>query len=139
MVKDTLNLIGHSRKEIKFCISFIRDTFLIRFTVYKILRVFLENGCRKYARPHVIAFMTKLVSKCNRGVSGMSYIGFSKILTNIFSLVILADSGVIKFLIDWNMFDCDLVLRSCRKLDLQQQDHSRGGSKATGEVRHQEK
>ena len=37
--------------------------------------VFKENGCQKYTRPHVIAFRTKLVSKCSKQVPGMSYIG----------------------------------------------------------------
>ena len=90
----------------------------------------------------------------------MSYIGLSKIPTIIFSLVSLADGGVIKFLIDWDMFYCNRVIRSCRKLDLppfpsitletlyaycinkgnratieveeRQQGHDRGGRKATG-------
>ena len=39
MVEDTLNLMPHFRKEINMRIFFIRDTFLIRFTVYEILRV----------------------------------------------------------------------------------------------------
>ena len=39
-VEDTLNLITHSRKRMKMCIFFIRDTFLIWFTVYEILGVF---------------------------------------------------------------------------------------------------
>ena len=40
MVGDTLNLRTHSIQEIKFYITFIRSTFLIRLTVYEILRVF---------------------------------------------------------------------------------------------------
>ena len=51
MAVDTLNLITHSLMEITFYISFLLCTFLIRLTVYEILRVFLENGCRKYASP----------------------------------------------------------------------------------------
>ena len=37
---DTLNLTPHYRKEIEYCIFFIRDTFFIWLTVYEILRVF---------------------------------------------------------------------------------------------------
>ena len=33
--------------EIKFCIFFVRDTFLIWLTVYEILRVFWEHGFQK--------------------------------------------------------------------------------------------
>ena len=51
MVEDTLNLIAHSIMEIKFCISFISSTFLIRFTVYEILRVFWKLDFQKYASP----------------------------------------------------------------------------------------
>ena len=42
LVEDTLNLIAHFRKEIRFCISFIRDTFSIWLTVYEIMRVFFK-------------------------------------------------------------------------------------------------
>ena len=42
LVNDTLNLIAHYWKEIKFCIFFIRDTFFIWFTVYEILRFFFR-------------------------------------------------------------------------------------------------
>ena len=41
MVGDILNLIAHSIMEIKFYITFISNTFLIRLTVYEILRVFV--------------------------------------------------------------------------------------------------
>ena len=51
MVEDTLNLIAHSIMEIKFCISFISSTFLIRFTFYEILRVFWKLDFQKYASP----------------------------------------------------------------------------------------
>ena len=51
LVEDTFNLITHSRKEMKLCIFFIRDTFLIWFTVYEIFRVLWENGCTKKTRP----------------------------------------------------------------------------------------
>ena len=47
MVEDTLNLIAHSIWEIKFYISFISGTFLIRFTVYEILRVFWKIAFEK--------------------------------------------------------------------------------------------
>ena len=40
MVEDTLNLRTHYRKEIRFYITFTSSTFLIRLTVYEILRVF---------------------------------------------------------------------------------------------------
>ena len=41
MVGDILNLIAHFILEIKFYITFISNTFLIRLTVYEILRVFV--------------------------------------------------------------------------------------------------
>ena len=40
MVEDTLNLMAHTLQEIKFYTSFVSSTFLIRLTVYEILRVF---------------------------------------------------------------------------------------------------
>ena len=40
MVEDTLNLMAHFIREIKFYTSFVSSTFLIRLTVYEILRVF---------------------------------------------------------------------------------------------------
>ena len=51
MVRDTLSLIAHSIMEIKFCIAFISSTFLIRLTVYEILRVFGFLDFQKYASP----------------------------------------------------------------------------------------
>ena len=56
LVEDTLNLMAHSIKEIKFSIFFIRDTFLIWLTVYEILRVFWEHGCQKHTRFHILSF-----------------------------------------------------------------------------------
>ena len=46
--------------------------------------VFMGNISGKYISLHVVAYLTKLVSKCTRGVPGMSYIGFLYILTIYF-------------------------------------------------------
>ena len=51
MVEDTLSLIAHSIMEIQFYISFVSSTFLIRLTVYEILRVFWKMDFRKYTIP----------------------------------------------------------------------------------------
>ena len=40
LVEDTLDLIAYFRKEIRFCIFFICDTFLILLTVYEIICFF---------------------------------------------------------------------------------------------------
>ena len=62
LVEDTLNLMTHSRKEIQFSISFIRDTFFIWLTVYEIMRLFWEHGCQKTQDSIFWASITKLVS-----------------------------------------------------------------------------
>ena len=46
--------------------------------------VFMGNISWKYIRLHVVAYLTKLVSKCTKRVPGMSYIGFLYILTIYF-------------------------------------------------------
>ena len=51
MVEDTLNLIAHSLQEIKFYISFVSGTFLIRLTVYEILRVFWKMAFENAQAP----------------------------------------------------------------------------------------
>ena len=53
LVEDTLNLIAHSRKEIRFCISFIRDTFLIWLTVYEIMRGKKKTSLSRKRQPKV--------------------------------------------------------------------------------------
>ena len=62
LVEDTLNLMTHSRKEIKFSMFFIRDTFFIWLTVFEILRVFWEHGCKNTQDSIFWASISKLVS-----------------------------------------------------------------------------
>ena len=62
LVRDTLNLITHSIKEIQLSIFFIRDTFLIWLTVYEIWRLFWEYGCQKTQDSIFWPSITKLVS-----------------------------------------------------------------------------
>ena len=50
-VGDILNLIVHSIMEIKICITFISNTFLIRLTVYEILRVFWKMAFENTQAP----------------------------------------------------------------------------------------
>ena len=51
MVEDTLHLMTHSIREIIFCIFFIRDTFLIGFTVYEIFRDFWKMATKNMQDP----------------------------------------------------------------------------------------
>ena len=52
LVEDTLNLMAHFLKEIKFCIFFICDTFLIWLTVYEILIVFGKWRSKVHKPPY---------------------------------------------------------------------------------------
>ena len=53
-IEDTLILIAHSIMEIIFRIFFISSTFLIRFTVQEILRVFWKKKLSKIRKIHVL-------------------------------------------------------------------------------------
>ena len=56
MVEDTLNLMAHFIREIKFYTSFVSSTFLIRLTVYEILRVFWKMAFENTRVPCTTGF-----------------------------------------------------------------------------------
>ena len=56
MVEDTLNLMAHSIREIKFYTSFVSSTFLIGLTVYEILRVFWKIAFKNTRVPCTTGF-----------------------------------------------------------------------------------
>ena len=61
MVEDTSNLIPHFLQEIAFYISFTSSSFLIRCTVYEILRVFWKIAFENLQATYTKEFLWKYV------------------------------------------------------------------------------
>ena len=73
MVEDRSNLIAHSMMEIEFSMLFLPGTFLIRLTVYEILRVFWKMAFENTQAPCTMGLLYKYAyldkQFCDRCVS----------------------------------------------------------------------
>ena len=59
MVEDRSNLMAHFMLEIEFAMMFLPGTFLIRLTVYEILRVFWKMAFENTQAPCTMGLLYK--------------------------------------------------------------------------------